>query len=277
MADQLSLDLAVELPRLPSVIRPMLPRAAAEPFDSTDHLFEPSWGGLRILAFVEDRSVDGRGSDSPVVRLVDQGGRDVTMFLPELATLPGRLTVTSVVLDGEIVVVDRMGRGDRLALAARMRGNPGPPVAFLVFDLLYRDGRPLFNVPLDRRREQLRRVLRPGDEAIAVPSIAGDGRALYAAVVEAGIAGVMGRVRRSPYLPGVRSRLWQFVARRDDLAGGLAIAGATGDSGVAGGIDGITPAPEARPGAEPRTDEAARPNAPMLALIRRLPLGDPED
>ncbi len=261
MSDQLSLDLAVGLPRLPAVIRPMVAQPALEPFDSPDHLFEPSWGGMRILAFIEAP----QGSGQRVVRLLDERGRDVTTFLPELASLPDRITGDSAVLDGEIVVVDRMGRGDALALAARMRGNVGPAVAFLAFDLLYRDGRPLFNIALERRREQLRRVLRPGDGALAVPSIAGDGRALYAAVVEAGIGGVMGRVRRSPYLPGVRSRLWRFVARRDD-----AIAGLDERRTDADGVVSEAPAADAsEPDATPR-------NAPMLALIRRLPLDDPE-
>ena len=255
MADQLSLDLRVALPRLPAAIRPMLAQPAADPFDSPEHLFEPSWGGVRILAFVE-----AAGDDmAPSVRLLDERGRNVTTLLPELASLPSRVAAESAVLDGEIVVVDRLGRSDPLALAARLRGNPGPSVAFLAFDLLIRDGRPLFGVALERRREQLRRLLLPSEEAIAVPSIAGEGRALYAAVVEAGIAGVMGRMRRSPYLPGVRSRLWRFVARRDPdpfAPEGTAPAESSPDD---------TAASEAVPG-----------NAPMLALIRRLPLDDPE-
>jgi ATP-dependent DNA ligase len=250
MADQLSLDLRVGPTRLPAMIRPMLAQTAAEPFDSPDHLFEPSWGGMRLLVFVE-----AEDSPRPPLRLIDERGRDVTALLPELGALPSRVAARPAVLDGEAVVVDRVGRSDPLALAGRMRGGPGPSVAYLAFDLLYRDGRPLLAVPLEKRREQLRRVLRPGEEAIAVPAIAGDGRALYAAVVEAGLAGVTGRSRRSPYLPGVRSRLWKFVARGASLADAMPIAAAEAAAG----------------------DAAPLGNAPMLALIRRLPLDDPPD
>ncbi|HEX7474156.1 MAG TPA: hypothetical protein VF323_13815, partial [Candidatus Limnocylindrales bacterium] len=53
MTDQLSLRFEPGLPRLPTDLRPMLAQTAAEPFDSTGHLFEPSWGGERALAFIE--------------------------------------------------------------------------------------------------------------------------------------------------------------------------------------------------------------------------------
>ena len=51
-----------------------------------------------------------------------------------------------------------------------------------------------------------------------MPAIAAEGRALYEAVVAQGIAGVMARQRSSPYLPGVRSRLWRFIARPGAVA-----------------------------------------------------------
>ena len=89
----------------------------------------------------------------------------------------------------------------------------GRPVALLAFDVLAIDGRLLLATSLERRRRLLTEVLLPGDEVVAVPAIAGEGRALHDAVVAQGIAGVMARERRSPYLPGTRSGLWLFVER----------------------------------------------------------------
>jgi hypothetical protein len=103
-------------------------------------------------------------------------------------------------------------------------------------------------MPFERRRDQLRRVLRPGDEVLAVPAIPGEGRALFAAVAAQGLAGVLARQRSSPYLPGVRSRLWRFIP-----VGGGAAAG--------------SPAPDVE-----EATEAGAGSAPVLALIRRLPL-----
>ena len=97
---------------------------------------------------------------------------------------------------------------------AGLSGAAGRPVAFLAFDLLHLDGRSLLSQPLVKRREALRRVLRPGDEVVAVPAIATEGIALFEAAVAQGIAGILARQRSSPYLPGVRSRLWRYVAAR---------------------------------------------------------------
>jgi bifunctional non-homologous end joining protein LigD len=159
-----------------------------------------------------------------------------------------RIDARAAILDGELVVVDASGRSDEAELRRRLAGERGRPVAYLAFDLLHVDGRSLLSAPLDRRREQLRRVLRPGDEVVAVPAIATEGRALHEAVAAQGIAGVMARQRSSPYLPGVRSRLWRFIA---------AAPGAIGLSEESLGL---------------AEDVSATAAAPVVALIRRLPL-----
>jgi bifunctional non-homologous end joining protein LigD len=247
MADQLSLRLeADQLPALPD-LRPMLPRPLPGPFDSEDHLFEPWWGGERVLAMIGPGDLPGTGS----VRILGAEGADLTDALPELAGLAVRVAARSAILDGELVVVDASGRADPAELARRLAGEPGQSAAFLAFDLLHLDGRSLLSQPLVRRREALKRVLRPGDEVVAVPAIATDGIALYEAVVAQGIAGVLARQRSSPYLPGTRSRLWRFVAARSG-AGAVAKPGMDGASG-----DGVAA------------------SAPVLALISRLPLEDP--
>jgi bifunctional non-homologous end joining protein LigD len=248
MRDQLSLRLEPDvpvLPNLPGTLRPMLPRPIAEPFDSEAHLFEPSWGGLRALAFIGPAEAPGDGD----VTFVDGAGRELPS-LPELAGLAVRVDARSAVLDGELVVVGASGLADADELARRLAGSPGRPVAFLAFDLLHLDGRSLISAPLVRRREALRRVLRPGDEVVAVPAIAGEGRALHEAAAAQGIAGVMARQRTSPYLPGIKSRLWRFIPT---LAPGVT----------------YLPAVDAEP--EPSTAASAA-SAPVVALIRRLPL-----
>ncbi len=100
--DQLSLSLEAELPRLPASLRPMLARPLLEPFDSPDHLFEPSWAGVRALAFCD-------AADRGALRLLDSEGTDLASRLPELADLCSRLMATSAVVDGELVVVDAGG------------------------------------------------------------------------------------------------------------------------------------------------------------------------
>lgn len=256
MAEQLDLSLDAALPR-PGDVAPMWPVPLQAPFDSPDFLFEPTWGGHRVLVFIEPGERPGDGT----VRVVDPNGVDLVERIPELAGMAVRLAARSAVLDAELVVVDTRGRADDDALRERLAGHPGRPVACLVFDLLHVDGRWLLRQPLEKRRAALRRVLRPGDEVVVVPAIAGEGIALHAAVSAQGIAGILARRRTAPYLPGVRSRLWRAIPAGPDPGAPVA---ADGDSGAASDAH-----------AEETTEAAT---SPVFALFRRLPFAeDPLD
>jgi len=250
MTDQLSLRLEPALPNPPASLRPMLARSLSEPFDSPDHLFEPAWGGRRALAFIGPAEALGSGE----VTFLGEDGEPLAIVPPELAGLGVRVAARSAVLDGELVVVDAHGLADDAELERRLAGKAGRPVTFLAFDLLHLDGRSLLQVPLERRRDQLRRTLRPGDEVLTVPAIPGEGRALFDAVAAQGLAGVLARHRSSPYLPGIRSSLWRFIP----VVGEGQPAG-TDETGTAG--------------TEGARGDIVAGSAPVLALIRRLPLG----
>jgi bifunctional non-homologous end joining protein LigD len=245
------------MPR-PGDVAPMWPTPGTDAFDSSDWIFEPTWGGHRALAFVEPGDAAGGGE----VRVVDAHGTDLAARLPELAGLAVRVSARSAVLDGELVVVDARGRADDDALRERLSGRPGRPVAFLVFDLLHLDGRWLLGLPLDKRRAALRRVLRPGDEVVVVPAITGEGLALHAAVSAQGIAGILARRRASPYLPGVRSTLWRAIP-----------ASAPGDGPADAQVDGAPP----EPAADVDAGSGVEGTAPVLALFRRLPFAEDVD
>jgi ATP-dependent DNA ligase len=236
MADQLSLGFNPALPRA-SAVAPMWPVPRRDPFDSADHLFEPAWGGHRVLVFLEP----GGG-----LRIVDGAGVDLAPMLPELRGLRTQVAAKSAVLDGELVAADARGRADDVALRAKLQGIGGRPVSLLAFDLLHHDGTWLLGKSLEVRRTLLRKVLADGDAGLVIPMVAGEGRALYAAVAAQGISGILARSRTSPYLPGVRSRLWRSIAVRPSDAPD----------------DGTPPEPEA----------PARPAAPVLTVLRRLPL-----
>jgi bifunctional non-homologous end joining protein LigD len=246
MTDQLSLPLDATADRLPDLpeLRPMLARPLPEAFDSDQHLFEPSWGGTRALLSVGPAERPGDGE----VRVVDGDGVDRTAALPELAGTAVRIAARSAILDGELVVVDADGRADELTLERRLDGRTGRPVAFLAFDLLHVDGLSLLGQPLHKRRDALRRILRPGDEVVAVPAIAAEGRALFDAIVAQGLAGMMARQREGPYLPGLRSRLWRFIPA----------------------VEGAVPATELADAPEEPTSATA----PVLQMLSRLPLED---
>ena len=262
MTDQLTMRLEPPLPQLPAGLRPMLARPLPEPFDSAAHLFEPMWGGARALALIGPADSAGSGD----VRLIAEDGTQGPAPL-DLAGLAMRVDARSAVLDGEIVVVDDVGKLDRSELNRRLLGASGRSLSYLAFDLVHLDGRSVLNLTLDRRRRLLRQVLRPGDEVVAVPAINAEGRALFEAVSGQGLFGIRARQRASPYLPGVRSRLWRSVA-----------AGEWAEPSEGGGTEAVSSGEVAAlsegafevPGPAPRSER-------VLALIRRLPLEFDED
>jgi bifunctional non-homologous end joining protein LigD len=257
MADQLSLRLEPGPAGWPAPIQPMLAQPADGPFDDPDSLFEPWWGGERVLAYVGRDPADPvrpggnvEGESGPAalgLRLVSADGVVLTERVPEIADLPERLGARPAILDGTLVAVDEAGRLDEPGLIARLEGRPGPGLAYLVYDLLELDGRSLVSEPLERRRSRLARLLSPSPSIVPVPMIAGEGRALCAAAADQGVGWVLARDRRSPYLAGVRSSLWRLIAVPSDGAAAMI----------------VPPAP------------GATASSPILALIRRLPLEDP--
>jgi bifunctional non-homologous end joining protein LigD len=198
---------------LPRVIEPMAASHVAEPFDSPAHTFEVLWEGVRALAFIE------RGE----LRLQDRWGRDITYKYPDLEPIPGRVRESGVVLDGAIVCLDENGRPDfarltkRLAIeheAAAQYAAIETPVTFHAFDLLYRERQPLFGWTLRRRKEMLRRIVRP-NTTIAVPDgVTRDGIAFFEAAREHGLLGIVAKETESKYSPGERSAAWLSIPAR---------------------------------------------------------------
>src|SRR5450759_485940 len=142
-SDQLQIDLE----NFPGEMRPMQAASAEAPFSSADYLFEVKWDGLRCIVF---RDVDGR------VRLQDRGLNDITAVLPEVVAAAKRIPPGSVI-DGELVATDKEGRPDYRRLRERLAGGAALkdkiPTAYLAFDALYLEEKPLMRPPVTRRRE----------------------------------------------------------------------------------------------------------------------------
>lgn len=177
-----------------------------EPFDSPAHLFELKWDGVRAITYVE-------GGQH---RMHGRRRRDLAGRYPELAAL-ARLPAGTV-LDGELVVLQADGRPDFRAILSRENGTPARaaaaarrhPVVYVVFDLLYRDHESLLAEPLHRRRAALERLLHEVGEPRLLLSegVVGTGLALFAAVRERGLEGIVGKRLDAPYRPGERGEAW---------------------------------------------------------------------
>src|SRR2546430_3348632 len=212
-------QLQIELESFPDELRPMQAASAEAPFSSAEYLFEVKWDGLRCILFR-----DSNGD----VRLKDRGLNDLTVELPEVAAAAKRVPPGSVI-DGELVATDADGRPDyprlrqRLTGGARMRDEI--PTAYLAFDALYLEGRPLLRQPVIRRRARLAKAVETGGHMFVPDHIEEDGVELFEACPQRGLEGRVGKHRQSPYVPGQRSPFWLKVkaVKSDDfvVVGGM--------------------------------------------------------
>src|SRR5215207_11283167 len=203
----------------PAGLRPMHPTAARElPADQRDWAFEPKWDGYRALGHL----VGGE------LALRSRNGVDMAGWFPELAALARALGEHAGVLDGEVVALGDDSRPSFGALQQRMAGRGGrrrgAAVTYLVFDLLWLDGRLLTGQPYAERRRLLEDLEVAGPAWQMVASFAGAGTALLAATREQGLEGVVAKKLQSTYLPGRRTRSWlktKHYQRETFLVGGF--------------------------------------------------------
>ena len=115
------------------------------------------------------------------------------------AALAKRLRVTDTILDGEIICADETGRPIFIEMP---RGRH--PVCFIAFDLLWLNGEDLRALPLTERKARLTRLLRRRSKHLIAEalSIGGRGRALFAAVEEYDLEGIVAKRKRDPYRRG---------------------------------------------------------------------------
>jgi bifunctional non-homologous end joining protein LigD len=126
----------------------------------------------------------------------------------------------NAVLDGEIVAFDAEGRNSFEALQQRMnlanereikRMAKQLPVALVVFDLLWLDGRDTTGLTLEERRELLRLVVEEDHRLQLMTHVDGDGVAFTEAARGLGLEGVVAKRKGSKYLPGRRSDTWRKI------------------------------------------------------------------
>jgi bifunctional non-homologous end joining protein LigD len=196
-------------------IEPMLARAALKPPDSKDYVYEVKWDGIRALISLDEGEIGIRGRNR----------MDLTKQFPELLIPEPAFRATSGLFDGEIVCLEADGKPNFRNVIHRMqqkteasidRAKAKHPAVCYVFDCLYLDGRAIVNEPLTRRREWLEDAIKK-DSAYRVSEVVEEGTALFEAVKQLGLEGIMAKQRNGTYLPGKRSESWLKIKTRQTL------------------------------------------------------------
>ncbi|HEY1077863.1 MAG TPA: DNA ligase D [Fontimonas sp.] len=196
---------------LPGLADLQLASSVADVPDGSDWLHEAMCDGYRLLI---QRSGDE-------VQLRARSGADWTARLPHLVDAVRSLRCRSLVLDAELVTLDRQGRSDLDQLQRQMArdGDPRGTLA-LASDLLLIDGHDLRGEAQLRRKRELARLLRRHAAPLRVADyVVGDGTQQFRAACDDGLPGILSKRCSAAYTSG-HSGAWLKVrcAPGDDFA-----------------------------------------------------------
>jgi len=195
----------------PWTVSPMLATLVDEPFSRAGWLFEIKWDGYR--------AVGARRKDE--VALYSRNGIDfAAKYSPVAEAL--RAFRHDVIVDGEIVVVDKQGVAHFEWLQNWTRAPEGV-IKYYVFDLLWCDGRDVRAMPLVERKALLKTVLPSNPVLEYSDHVEGKGEELFARMREQHVEGMIAKRAAGPYREGVRSQDWLKVKtglRQEVVIGG---------------------------------------------------------
>lgn len=173
-------------------IKPCLPSKVDRPPSGPDWIHEIKYDGFRLLAL-------RRGDD---VHLLTRRGTNWTARFPMIANAIAQLDCVSCLIDTEVIAHNEDGIPDFKALRRR------EPPSLYAFDLLEIDGEDVRRMPIETRKQMLRRLilgrapaLLYSEEIDAPPELA------FAHICKLGLEGIVSKRRGTAYESG-RSDCW---------------------------------------------------------------------
>jgi bifunctional non-homologous end joining protein LigD len=173
----------------------MLATLVREPFDRKGWVYEEKYDGYRLLAYKEGNKVS----------LMSRNDIDRTARYSQIADAVRGLKASTLLLDGEAIVLDRKGIS-RFQLLQQKSDE----AIYSVFDCLYCDGKDLRREPLSARRSALEKVI--ASQRILRPShrLAANGLQAYKMARKKGYEGIVAKDLESHYVES-RSAFWLKV------------------------------------------------------------------
>jgi len=185
---------------------------------------EPKYDGVRVEMHFK------RGS---WVRTFSRNLENTTAMFPELSDVGDELYANEVILDGEAVGLDpETGKtvSFQETTTRKRKHNielfsKSVPLRFFVFDILFKDGKDLLDMPLFERRKILEKTVKPGVLLALSPQIMTESpqeiRDYHDAQIKVGLEGAMVKKWDSPYEPGRRGFSWVKFKEEEGKTGKL--------------------------------------------------------
>lgn len=194
-------------------VQPMLAESAGSVDEAMGDL------GQAMLEFKLDGAriqVHKQGRD---VRVFTRNLRDVTAAVPEVVETIGTLSPDDLIVDGEVIALDKDGRplpfqetmrrfGRKLEVDRLRRDLPLTP---FLFDCLYLNGQSLLDQPLSERRKQLTDIAPHHVVPHILTSVLSEAETFMNEAVSRGHEGIMAKALDARYIAGSRGRSWLKV------------------------------------------------------------------
>jgi bifunctional non-homologous end joining protein LigD len=200
----------------------MLATLIDKPFDNKEWVFEVKWDGVRAILFLH--------KTKGISKIVSRNGKTITHRYPEIIEAVKSSSAIiinckeSIILDGEIVVLNKEGRPDFQSHQRRMNVDSikdieklshKMPATYYLFDILYIDGRNLQSLSFLERRKNLSDVIvqtmknNNNNNKIRISDFVDErGIDIFQRIKSMDLEGIIAKNKYSKYIQGARSTNW---------------------------------------------------------------------
>lgn len=202
------------------------------------YIHQIKWDGVRMLVYFDGKEC----------RLFNRKQNERTLNYPELTDAGAYSAARSFILDGEIVALGSDGkpsfhevmRRDGIRKADKVRSAVrAVPIAYMVFDILYHDGKWVTEQPLSIRDSLLTDAIQPTETVQKVISFQ-QGEPLLKLMQQQGMEGIISKDTRSAYTCSGKDKRWIKIKNYGDLIvviGGFTLNGPVVNAILAGIYD----------------------------------------
>jgi bifunctional non-homologous end joining protein LigD len=199
----------------------MLATLIDKPFDNKEWVFEVKWDEVRAILFLH--------KTKGISKIVSRNGKTITHRYPEIIEAVKSSSAIiinckeSIILDGEIVVLNKEGRPDFQSHQRRMNVDSikdveklshKMPATYYLFDILYIDGRNLQSLSFLERRKSLSDVIvqtmkNNNNNRIRISDFVDErGIDIFQRIKSMDLEGIIAKNKYSKYIQGARSTNW---------------------------------------------------------------------
>ncbi len=190
----------------PGFIAPALATSAEKVPSGERWIHEIKFDGYRVQVHLVNEAV----------KVFTRRGNDWTKRFRKIADDAWHISAGSAIIDGEVVVPAENGTTDFAVLQNELKGK-STRIVLVAFDLLYLNGYDLRQLPLHRRKAELKRLIADTDVQFS-ESFKVDGREMYAHACKVGLEGVVSKIADSRYHSGrIRDWVKKTCAQRETL------------------------------------------------------------